>query len=272
MCHPKCVPKIQKLVVVPTAPTPTVTESSSSSSTASYSDEEMHDVGRKEELITQIGANDVLLGRGAGPNEHSGNVAFRMTIAKFKKTYMATTNRRRKNMIARDAVKAIKATNGRFLQRVDAFSDVFKVADDAVVLEKTKQALRHIERSKRQKSGTASPPTSSPVTSSTCSQPTVQTAQLQQLLDLIKLQQQAPKPAAAALSPSPLLASLLSKPVQQPVVREAPSSDAVLALLRANMSSRQFVAPPVQPAAPTTDNSQVARLLMAAALLVQGQR
>lgn len=102
--------------------------------------------------VSQIWANDVLLGRGAGPNEHKGNIAFRATVAEFKKSYMTTTNRKIKNSIAHRVIRAIKASNGRFLQRAKGTEELYELADDAVVLEKTKQALRHVDRTKRRNS------------------------------------------------------------------------------------------------------------------------
>ena len=99
--------------------------------------------------VSQIWANDVLLGRGAGPNEHKGNIAYRATVAEFKKSYMKTTNRKIKNTIAHRVIRAIKASNGRFLQRAKGTEELYELADDAVILEKTKQALRHVDRTKR---------------------------------------------------------------------------------------------------------------------------
>ena len=103
-----------------------------------------------QEYVTDIGPHDCLLGRGAGPNEHSGNISFRLVVSKHKKEYMATTNRQFKNLIAQRTIDIIKSNGGRFLQKVkDRDDEVYVLADDSVVLEKTKQALRHIERSKR---------------------------------------------------------------------------------------------------------------------------
>jgi hypothetical protein len=59
---------------------------------------------------------------------------------------MATPNRKVKAHIARKVVRAVKAKNGRFLKRAPgrpAEDDVFVVADEEVILEKAKQALRH---------------------------------------------------------------------------------------------------------------------------------
>ncbi|KAG7345550.1 hypothetical protein IV203_033081 [Nitzschia inconspicua] len=95
-------------------------------------------------LITDLNPADVVLGRGAGPNEHSGNVAFREIVHEFKPSYMATVNRKAKSQIARKVVQAIKARRGRFLKRAPNHDDdVFVLAKDEVVMEKAKQALRH---------------------------------------------------------------------------------------------------------------------------------
>ena len=105
-----------------------------------------------EKYVTEITANDILLGRGAGPNEHAGNVTFREIVAKQKKKYMATTNRQVKNKIAHKTVRLIKAQKGRFLQKVKGQDDdIYEIADEKVVLEKTKQALRHVDRARRRK-------------------------------------------------------------------------------------------------------------------------
>ena len=112
-----------------------------------------------DKSITEIRANDVLLGRGAGPNEHTGNIAFRVIVAKQKAFYMATTNRQEKNKIAIKTMKIAQAQKGRFLQKVKdkddkGNDDVYVIAADKVVLEKVKQALRHQDRARGSKSDT----------------------------------------------------------------------------------------------------------------------
>ena len=94
----------------------------------------------------QLKDDDCLLGRGAFPNEHKGNIAFRATIARFRPSYTATTNRKMKNNIARKAIRAMEESGARFVQRVSGSEDTYEIVSDAVVLEKTKQALRHLER------------------------------------------------------------------------------------------------------------------------------
>ena len=61
------------------------------------------------EYLTEIGPHDCLLGRGAGPNEHAGNISFRLVVSKHKKEYMATTNRQVKNLIAQRTIDLIKS-------------------------------------------------------------------------------------------------------------------------------------------------------------------
>ena len=98
--------------------------------------------------------NDVLCGRGSGPNDHIGNVKFRKLVLSRKAEYLSTNMRRRKAQIAEEIVSTVqnKEPRGRFLKRVDAsvlldsgFDPDFEawclVVDD-VALEKAKQALR----------------------------------------------------------------------------------------------------------------------------------
>jgi hypothetical protein len=97
-------------------------------------------------LITNVTRDDVVLGRGAGPNEHAGNIAFREVVNEFKPLYTATINRKAKCQIAQNVLKVVKARRGRFLKRAPGRPDTdetYVLADDEVVLEKAKQALRH---------------------------------------------------------------------------------------------------------------------------------
>jgi hypothetical protein len=94
--------------------------------------------------IVKLNPADVVLGRGAGPNEHSGNIAFREIVLDLKPSYIATVNRKMKSYIATKVVKAIRARGGRFLKRASGrVDDVFVLAEEDVVVEKAKQALRH---------------------------------------------------------------------------------------------------------------------------------
>lgn len=98
-------------------------------------------------IITDLTRDDVVLGRGAGPNEHAGNIAFREVVNEFKPLYLSTANRKIKCQIARNVLKVVKARRGRFLKRAPGHhsddDEVYVIAEDDVVLEKAKQALRH---------------------------------------------------------------------------------------------------------------------------------
>ena len=105
-------------------------------------------------FTTLLNHNDVLCGRGAGPNDHIGNVKFRKLVLSRKAEYLSTNTRLRKARIAKEIVSTVQnmEPRGRFLKRVDAsvlkdsgFDPGFEawclVVKD-VALEKAKQALR----------------------------------------------------------------------------------------------------------------------------------
>jgi hypothetical protein len=64
--------------------------------------------------ITIIYTEDVLFGRGSGPNDHEGNIRFRNNVAERKAEYMAKSHRVTKTNIARDIVNLVISVNGRF--------------------------------------------------------------------------------------------------------------------------------------------------------------
>ena len=73
--------------------------------------------------ITHPGPNDILLGRGGGTNQHSGNVKFRKLVATHKLRYLAAT-KADKPSVARDVVREWRSMDppGRFLAKVDGSS------------------------------------------------------------------------------------------------------------------------------------------------------
>jgi hypothetical protein len=121
-----------------------------------------------DEVIIHLYPNDVLFGRGSGPNDHEGNIRFRVLVGARKEEYMATNHRQTKAKIARDIVNQVLALNGRFLKKVETADakrrgvpkgvDAWTLADDETIMEKAKQALRQ----HRDKAGEKSP-TNSPV-------------------------------------------------------------------------------------------------------------
>ena len=106
-------------------------------------------------VIETLSQNDVLCGRGSGPNDHPGNVAFRQLILSRKAEYLSTSARAEKAKIASEIVDHVQKEldpAGRFLKKMGPAElrekgfqegqDVWVVVDQDTALEKAKQALR----------------------------------------------------------------------------------------------------------------------------------
>jgi hypothetical protein len=109
------------------------------------------------EYVKEVHPNDVLFGRGSGPNDHEGNIRFREMVAQRKAEYMATNHRQTKAKIAKDIVDQVFGSGGRFLKKLEPSEanklgllteeqmhnqDVYEVVGDDTIMEKAKQALR----------------------------------------------------------------------------------------------------------------------------------
>jgi hypothetical protein len=108
-------------------------------------------------LVSDLSPNDVLLGRGTGPNEHEGNIRFREQVHALRQEYQIAKGRGAKTEIARSTVKMIKKKKGRFLRKLNkselrnirgawgkGIEDVYLVVtDDETLVLKTKQTFRH---------------------------------------------------------------------------------------------------------------------------------
>ena len=104
------------------------------------------------QYVTALTPNDVLFGRGSGPNDHEGNIKFRDMVASRKSEYLATNHRQTKAKIAKEIVDSVFACNGRFLKKLeppevqelgfDTRNDYYTLVDDDTIMEKAKQALR----------------------------------------------------------------------------------------------------------------------------------
>lgn len=110
----------------------------------------------KIEVVTELGHNDVLLGRGAGSINYVGNVLFREIVKERRDEYLSTARRQTKDNIARQIVDVVATRNGRFLRKVKTKeerqrlgvvdeSNAWIVADNDKMLEKIKQSLRDRE-------------------------------------------------------------------------------------------------------------------------------
>ena len=103
-------------------------------------------------IITALNLDDVLFGRGSGPNDHEGNIKFRDMVSAHKTEYMATNHRQTKAKIARSIVDSVLAKHGRFLKKAEPAdlrgrilpngADAYVAVSDETVMEKAKQALR----------------------------------------------------------------------------------------------------------------------------------
>jgi hypothetical protein len=97
------------------------------------------------DLVTDLKPDDVVLGRGMGPYEHTGNAKFREIICDFRSEYLAANKRMTKDKIAHKAIQIIKARKGRFIRKMEY---VYVIVDEKTAVEKTKQALRFQGRKK----------------------------------------------------------------------------------------------------------------------------
>jgi hypothetical protein len=91
-------------------------------------------------IPSNVGAHDVLCGRGGGTNTQIGNRRFRSLVQEFQPTYLLC-RRKEKPLIARTIVLIIRNRGGRFLKKDETSSTLFEVGDEKAEA-KTSQALR----------------------------------------------------------------------------------------------------------------------------------
>jgi hypothetical protein len=121
-------------------------------------------------FIKELGKNDVLLGRGTGPNEHEGNVRFRSLAAEILRSCETSSASSgtilNKTMLAKKVLAATEERNGRFVRRLtrDEIASIggmsinntkdqepknkylYLVVPYGVALDKAKQSFRHQRR------------------------------------------------------------------------------------------------------------------------------
>jgi hypothetical protein len=117
-------------------------------------------------FLSKLGRNDVLLGRGTGPNEQEGNKIFRLLAAQLLKSVDWSTNSISKHDLAKKLVDEVHSRKGRFARQLtkeeaytvarDLFqtsdrkfikqqklNDLYVVVPEEVALDKAKQSFRH---------------------------------------------------------------------------------------------------------------------------------
>jgi hypothetical protein len=122
----------------------------------SSSDRVVDPISPDDHFMTELGKDDVLLGRGTGPNEHEGNVRFRILVSEIAKSTDWTREDNTKAKLARKVIATIEARGGRFVRkhtRGEAISmgkggsaNLFMVVPYQVAVDKTKQSFRHQRR------------------------------------------------------------------------------------------------------------------------------
>jgi len=115
----------------------------------------------------ELRKEDILCGRGSGPNERVGNIEFRNLVLSRKEEYVAIPARDHadKTRIAHEVIATIKERGARFLKYAPKKPavegqprepDRYILADDKTILEKTKQALRqHPSAGRRERQAAA---------------------------------------------------------------------------------------------------------------------
>lgn len=114
----------------------------------------------QQKLYTELGSDDVLLGRGTGPNEFEGNIRFRRLVGEVA---MATDPKNllsNKPVLARKVVDDVANRGGRFVRKlskgevlalanvnpINKRKDLYVEVPHAVAIEKAKQSFRHQEK------------------------------------------------------------------------------------------------------------------------------
>jgi hypothetical protein len=108
----------------------------------------------EKEIVTTLGKNDILLGRGAFCINHVGNIQFRSFCWNYRPRYNATKSRKIKSLIAKDVLSLLESEGYRFLRQPTEMEQMHSeenstgswvLADALSIEEKVKQTLRDKE-------------------------------------------------------------------------------------------------------------------------------
>lgn len=117
------------------------------------------EVGVEQELGQDLicpNDNDVIGGRGNGPKNHDGNVAFRNLVQKYKIDYINAYTSKDKRSIVRQIIAEVGQRGGRFLRKEYGNKGVkWEEMDENSILIKVAQALRENAPDLKRKHGTS---------------------------------------------------------------------------------------------------------------------
>jgi hypothetical protein len=111
-------------------------------------------------IVHELGVNDILLGRGTGPNENQGNIRFRRHLEEIVEKYLKSPVIS-KTKLASEVLQTIKERNGHFVRKLTSEerrsllgrfwnvknkngreNDEFVVVADKLAVEKIRQSFR----------------------------------------------------------------------------------------------------------------------------------
>ena len=96
---------------------------------------------------SELGTNDVVMGRGGLSNNHVGNQTF-LKLTKSLKPEYARLPKEEKTDVSRRLLKMVQGRGGKFLAK-DAASGLFYEVDDKIARRKCSQALRETSKAER---------------------------------------------------------------------------------------------------------------------------
>lgn len=115
----------------------------------------------QDRLVESLQPQDVLMGRGACPSEHTGNDTFRKFVKDGMDEYFGTKSNTSKNQIASLIVRRIKANSGLFVKKLKerelrslglrTNGGRYLVVDDEAAISKAKQTFRYLCRTSMRK-------------------------------------------------------------------------------------------------------------------------
>ena len=73
--------------------------------------------------VTELNADDVMMGRGASSSEYSGNLRLRDLVIQRRADYCSRSRRKEKHGIAMEIIQTINDRGGRFLQRITTIEE-----------------------------------------------------------------------------------------------------------------------------------------------------